>query len=250
MANPPVLENPLIVLTPLRVADAPEMSAVLADPALYRFTGGQPPSSEELRARYERQVRGTSPAGDETWFNWICRDRSGGVAAGYVQATVRRTATGDEAELAWVIGAPWQGRGFATSATQLILAWLHEQGVGRVAAFIHPSNTPSQRVALRLGLRLTTHESDGEREWARTLTHDVLDEPGVASTSFEAMEGARRTDRGCGCLDRSPPVDLMKKLALRCDDALPHPRHARCTRDDGACDPNEASSATATAARR
>lgn len=33
-----------IALRPLSVTDAPEMAAVLADPELYRYTGGEPPS--------------------------------------------------------------------------------------------------------------------------------------------------------------------------------------------------------------
>ena len=52
------LRAPSITLDPLTVEHAEAMAAVLADPALYAVTGGDPPTTEELRARYARQVRG------------------------------------------------------------------------------------------------------------------------------------------------------------------------------------------------
>ena len=42
----------------VRVFDAREMQAVLAEPALYRFTGGSPPSLEQLEQRYRAQIAG------------------------------------------------------------------------------------------------------------------------------------------------------------------------------------------------
>jgi hypothetical protein len=78
------------------------MAEVLSDPALYVHTGGEPPNSAELRARYARQARGVSPDGSELWFNWIVRRRSSSKAIGYVQVTlVRDTGVAD---VAWVVG--------------------------------------------------------------------------------------------------------------------------------------------------
>jgi hypothetical protein len=47
-----------LVLAPLRLSYAWEMQAVLASPALYRFTGGSPPSLEQLTKRYGHQIAG------------------------------------------------------------------------------------------------------------------------------------------------------------------------------------------------
>ena len=63
------------------------MAPLLDDPALYTFTGEQPPSLAELRERYERQVRGPDDP-SKRWLNWIIRDRTPATALGYVQATV------------------------------------------------------------------------------------------------------------------------------------------------------------------
>src|SRR6059058_1561421 len=94
------LETGRLLLEPLRPDHSAELAPVLADPALYVFTGGDPPSAAELGERYERQARGRSADGRELWLNWIVRERAGGAAVGYVQATVEPVS--GVAEVAWV----------------------------------------------------------------------------------------------------------------------------------------------------
>jgi RimJ/RimL family protein N-acetyltransferase len=154
------IETPRLELTPLRVSDADEMAGVLGDERLYEFIGGKPPSVEELRGRYSRQVAGSGRP-DERWLNWIVRVRGGGEAAGYVQATV----TGARADIAWVIGTPWQGRGYAREAALAMVGWLSSAGVTTVTADIHPDHRASERVAAALGLHVTDEIVDGERVW-------------------------------------------------------------------------------------
>jgi RimJ/RimL family protein N-acetyltransferase len=143
-----------LVLEPLREAHARELVAVLADPALYAFVGGAPPTLEQLAARYRRLEQG-----DPAWRNWIVR--RDGAAAGHLQATVR----GDEAALAWVIGTAQQGDGVATEAARAVQAWLREHGVARFVADIHPDHAASAAVARRLGLAPTREWRDGEVRW-------------------------------------------------------------------------------------
>jgi len=154
-------------LDPLRVEDAVEMAAVLADPALYGFTGGTPPTADELRERYEHQVASGSPDGSESWHNWIIREGEGGPAVGFVQATLTGEAT--SADVAWVIGTGWQGRGYATEAAGGMLGWLTAHGVRTVTAHIHPDHLASAAVAERLGLKATGTLEDGERVWRMAL---------------------------------------------------------------------------------
>ena len=54
----PHLRTARLDLAPLAVGDAAEMAVVLADPALYAFTGGEPPDPETLARRYGRLVAG------------------------------------------------------------------------------------------------------------------------------------------------------------------------------------------------
>ena len=64
------VETDRLVLRPLKVSDANEMVAVLADESLYEFEGGSPPSVERLRTRYEHQVGGSGDPGETWWTPW------------------------------------------------------------------------------------------------------------------------------------------------------------------------------------
>ncbi|HEY5989658.1 MAG TPA: GNAT family N-acetyltransferase [Streptosporangiaceae bacterium] len=151
-------------LAPLTVADADEMSGVLSDSRLYTFIGGTAPSATELRARYARLAVGRSPDGSQVWHNWIVRTLAG-EAVGTVQATV--VDGGTRAEVAWVIGQPYWGRGYASEAAVAVVDWLAATGVGEVLAHIHPGHRASQSVAERAGLRPTDVFQDGEQRWVR-----------------------------------------------------------------------------------
>ncbi|HSF98229.1 MAG TPA: GNAT family N-acetyltransferase [Ornithinibacter sp.] len=162
MSRTPPLRGRGLRLEPLATSHAAEMEHVLADAGLYEYIGGSPPSRAELDARYARQVAG--PRGDAfAWHTWVVRLADDGCAVGQVQATVH----GDDgvAELAWTIGAPWQGRGLASDAAALVVEFVVASGVGRVIAHIHPEHLASQRVAARLGLVPTGRTVDGEVEW-------------------------------------------------------------------------------------
>jgi RimJ/RimL family protein N-acetyltransferase len=155
-------------LLPLRVDHAPEMATVLSDPALHTYIGGAPDTPEALRTRYQRMVAG-SPDPDVVWCNWVIQLRGEGSLVGTVQATVELADDGAVAEIAWVVGTPWQGRGIATEATKGLVAWLGEQQVRTVIAHIHPDHGASGAVAAAAGLTPTSERQDGEVRWRRSI---------------------------------------------------------------------------------
>jgi uncharacterized protein (DUF1684 family)/RimJ/RimL family protein N-acetyltransferase len=169
-----------IELARLTVDHAPAMVSVLSDPSLYEFTGGTPPTLEELTARYARQAVGHSPDGSEQWLNWVVLLDS--TPVGYVQATVMD----DSAEIAWVISPSVQGRGLATEAARAMGELLTAAGVRRLVAHVHPDHVASARVAERLGLRRTDVIEDGEVRWVR-------DDPGASGflAEWQAWRDAR-----------------------------------------------------------
>ncbi|TDE34419.1 GNAT family N-acetyltransferase [Actinomadura sp. 6K520] len=173
-----------LVLEPLAVHHADEMAPVLDDRRLHRYIGGAPLGRDELRARYAHLVAGPAPFHQECWLNWIVRRVRDGQAVGYVQATVTPAppgfavapaATGSTvtpgpprqvASVAWVIGMPYQGFGFATEAGRALLGWLLAHGVHDIVATVHPDNRPSAAVAAKLGLHRTGDTTaDGEDVW-------------------------------------------------------------------------------------
>jgi RimJ/RimL family protein N-acetyltransferase len=151
-------------LLPLRIEHAAEMSNVLSDPALHTFIGGTPYSPAALLARYERLVAG-SPDPAERWLNWVIHLRDEDCLVGTVQATIIDRS----AEIAWVVGTPWQGRGIAGEAARGLVDWLGTQPVHTVVAHIHPDHHASAAVAASAGLTATAEWHDGEVRWQRPL---------------------------------------------------------------------------------
>ena len=151
-----------LALLPLRVEYSEAMSKVLADPEVYVFTGGEPPTPEALSERYRRQVAGPGRPG-ESWLNWVISTAQDDELVGYVQATV----LGDEAEIAWVLGTAWQGRGYAKEAAVALVAWLQAHGALRIIAHVNPEHTASAAVAAAAGLTKTDQLDDGEHLWVR-----------------------------------------------------------------------------------
>lgn len=155
------VETKRLVLTPITVEDAVEMSSVLGDPGLHAFTGGVPDTAEQLAARYTRWVAGPSKPG-QTWLNLVVRERTSGCAVGYVQATINPQWT----DIAWVIGTRWQRRGYATEATRAMVDSLSRVfHVQTFRALIRGDHAASHRVAARLGMERTSEEVDGEQVW-------------------------------------------------------------------------------------
>ena len=154
-----------ITLEELREDHADEMARVLADAQLYTYIGGEPPAVEELRERYRRQIVGPPLEAHERWHNWVVRRLDDGAAIGFVQATLRGERF-DEATLGWLIGVPWQGRGYATDAVNAMIERLRARGVHGVEAHIARANRASERVAARVGLRATDEIDEiGEVIW-------------------------------------------------------------------------------------
>ena len=153
-------------LLPLLVEHADEMARVLADPTLHRYTGGSPDTPQTLRSRYRRMTAG-SPDPAVSWLNWVILLRDDACLTGTVQATVGPSSHGHTAEIAWVVGTPWQGRGFATEAARGLVDWLGRQSVPDVIAHIHPDHQASAAVATAAGLVPTNESHDGEVRWRR-----------------------------------------------------------------------------------
>jgi RimJ/RimL family protein N-acetyltransferase len=161
-------EDPLVterlLLAPLHPGDADELAAVLADPALHRFTGGRPATLQELRTRYAALAAGSGRP-EELWRNWIVRRRADARPVGTVQATITRDHGGWTATIAWVIGVPWQRRGYAAEAARALVGWLARRDAREIVAHIHPDHAASAAVAARAGLRPTPDRVDGEQVW-------------------------------------------------------------------------------------
>lgn len=159
------IETARLTLEPLAVSHAEEMTEVLGDPELHAFMGGEPATLAELRARYQRLVAGPAPFHQEGWLNWVVRRNDDILAVGTVQATVTPGAQGPQASVAWVIGGPFQGRGYACEAATALAGWLRSHSVAGLVANIHPENLASAGVARHIGLHPTDQYAGDEIVW-------------------------------------------------------------------------------------
>jgi RimJ/RimL family protein N-acetyltransferase len=162
--QPAVIATARLDLLPIDTEHAEEMAAVLSDPALYAFIGGAPPAVADLRLRYQAWIAG-SPDPAVTWCNWVIRLGAEGCLTGTVQATISGASADRTAEIAWVVGTPWQGRGIASEAARGLVGWLRQRGVRTVTAHIHPDHHASAAVATAAGLRPTGDWHEGEVRW-------------------------------------------------------------------------------------
>ncbi|MEU8521804.1 GNAT family N-acetyltransferase [Streptomyces sp. NPDC048577] len=167
------LRSERLDLEPLRIEHAAEMAVVLGDPSLHTFIGGAPASEDALRARYARMLAGSLDP-EVSWCNWVLRSHAESVLTGTVQATLFPAAPtspsgGRSAEVAWVVGTDWQGRGFASEAARTLVAWLRTRDVTLVVAHVHPAHRASAAVAAAAGLSPTDVRQDGEVRWELCL---------------------------------------------------------------------------------
>ncbi len=152
-------------LLPLQVGHAEEMAMVLSDPVLHTFIGGAPDTPQALHARYQRMTAG-APDPAISWLNWVIQLRDDACLTGTVQATISPSEPGLTAEIAWVVGTPWQGKGVASEAAHGLVAWL-SQRVQIIIAHIHPDHQASAAVAAAAGLTPTDEWHEGEIRWRR-----------------------------------------------------------------------------------
>jgi len=161
-------------LSTLADADAPELFEALDDPEVGRYIGG--PDVTTLDAMHERiafVTAGPRPGGDaERWLNVAVR------AEGRVIGRLEATLHEGWAEVAWVFGPRWWGRGYATEGAAWLLDHLRgEHGIAETWATVDPANGRSVRLIGRLGMREQTPPfrrrpasyDDGDRVFARGL---------------------------------------------------------------------------------
>jgi [ribosomal protein S5]-alanine N-acetyltransferase len=130
-----------LTLEPQAAAHAPEMFAVLSDPAIYEYENAPPASLEWLRARFEKLESRRSADGREQWLNWVIRLPGTGLV-GYVQATVRADGS---AGIAYELASAHWGKGLGRQAVSAMMREL--------AAYHHATSFTA--VAKRANLRST-----------------------------------------------------------------------------------------------
>jgi len=149
-----VLTTPRLELRPHAASDYDDMLALWSDPAVTRFIGGKPSTEDEVWARLLRY------GGLWNLFGlgyWVVRERSNGAFVGELGFAHFRRRLGpdfdDAPEAGWALSPQVQGKGFALEALTAALQWADGRIGNRFVCMISPDNTPSIRLAERVGFK-------------------------------------------------------------------------------------------------
>jgi RimJ/RimL family protein N-acetyltransferase len=160
----PTLETARLILRPLREEDAATFCELLQDPDVVRYIGdGTIPSAEDCWRAVAAWLghwvlRGYGP--------WAVTERASGTFMGRVG--IHFPYGWPEPELAYTLGKPYWGRGYATEACRAALDWgFTERDFPELVSYIYPANAASIRVATKLGETLRGTASLRDREVLR-----------------------------------------------------------------------------------
>ena len=147
----PILETERLILRLQTSSDIEFLVDLWADPQVTRFMGG-PRDRNWLRSVFEEIAQ--NPAA-ETYDLWPVVEKATGQLVGYCGLSEKEVDGKSEIELVYVLTTPAWGKGYATEIGQAIKQMgFDKMGVKRLIALIDPENEASERVAIRLGMRL------------------------------------------------------------------------------------------------
>jgi RimJ/RimL family protein N-acetyltransferase len=153
MGGAPVLQTARLTLRPFRPDDVAAQAALLGDPRVVRFLGGQALEREEA---WRKLLCGAGLWPLFGYGYWAVERREDGRFIGQIGfADFKRDmapAIEGIPEMGWVFTADAGGQGFATEAGEAAIAWADEMlAAPEQVAIIDPANAASIRVAEKLG---------------------------------------------------------------------------------------------------
>ena len=144
----PVLETERLILRPIALEDFPRWAEMMADPEAAKFLGGVQP--EAVAWRGFMTMAGAWSLTGVSMFSVIGRDT--GLWLGRIGPWNPHEWPGTE--VGWGLHPDAQGRGYGVEAAIATIDYAFDVlGWADVIHCIAPGNTPSQRLAARLGSR-------------------------------------------------------------------------------------------------
>lgn len=146
--------------------DVESFYQIYSHPAITEYMEGLYPEVEEERQYVRDYIEKVY-----TFFGfgvWTVIERETGAVIGRAGFSYREGF--DEPELGFIIGVPWQRRGYAEEVCRAVLAYgwsaLEFQ---QVQALVEPENIPSVRLCEKLGFRKDENVNVGEKEYYRFI---------------------------------------------------------------------------------
>jgi len=145
------MEKHNITLEKLTEDHAKKLFNILKEKSLYEFIPEYPPNNlEELEERFRRLSQGAPKDIEEVWLNYAIYDNFLRNYVGTVQATIYQKS--NIAELAYFLGATYQGMGLMTYTLNCFQQKLiKDYNIKTFKAFIDTRNIKSISLIKRLG---------------------------------------------------------------------------------------------------
>jgi RimJ/RimL family protein N-acetyltransferase len=150
-----VLTTDRLILRPHTLGDFPAVASLWSDPEVVRHISSRPSTAEEAWARLLRYAGHWTLKGFGFWAV-TTRDTETFVGElGFMDFRRNLEPTfGDAPEMGWALAPAYHGHGYALEAGRAALEWADGRpGFARTVCMISPENTPSIRLAERLGFR-------------------------------------------------------------------------------------------------
>jgi RimJ/RimL family protein N-acetyltransferase len=169
---------------PLTLDHASLLCEALTDPIVYaHILGDFPNSLDALTKRFEATLRGPKPEWkNETWINYAIVEKATGIGVGRLEATIIQPdhvtdSTFTRAEVAYLLGPKFWGKGYGFEALGWLIDQLHKMNIPVIYATVHPNNSPSIRLLKRFefteltqGWPMLTSYDEGDRVFCKNLT--------------------------------------------------------------------------------
>lgn len=147
MSDGPWLTDRLVISS-MSLEDAEGLHDALSGPEVGRYLGGPDVGDlDDVRRRIAHVIAGSDDP-DQTWVNLTVRE-AGGPVIGRLEATVNP----EWAEVAWILGAPWWGRGYGSESALWLAGYLGDVvGISELWGTVHADNAASVAIMHRLGM--------------------------------------------------------------------------------------------------
>ncbi len=146
-----IIETERLLLRRQQASDIAFLIDLWADPQVTRYMGG-PRDRDWLQSVFEETAHNPYA---EPYDLWPVVEKETGQVVGHCGLLEKDVDGRTEIELNYILSPSAWGKGYATEIGQAIKRLAFEKmGMKRLIALIAPGNEPSERVAVRLGMRL------------------------------------------------------------------------------------------------
>jgi len=139
-----------VLVRPYEPGDVEFLHTLRNDPEVARYQTWTVPYPRDKAEALVADVVALGTVTPGEWCHFVAVDRATGTPVGDLPVNLHDSFP--VAEIGYSFVRAWQGRGYATEAMELVVAWLFEHHhLRRLEAYLHPDNVASARLLERLG---------------------------------------------------------------------------------------------------